>query len=403
MISLKDGIRSLVRIDFQGRVHKHFRGTGADERCQNEIKVLQKLEERGCPNVPRLLESNTEENYIVTTNCGRPVEDHISKKKSDSLFKELEDNYGIRHDDPEPRNVTYDDRLGRFCLIDFELAEILDIPSTKKKDKKHLTRLQWSSGSQQGRRHLTNQDSYLSCISRAEEKSQIADHGEALIPLEKALFAVSDGVGGNNGGEFASSLVLKSVRHLLEDFDKRKIGVKDCEMLLKQTNANVNYLAAQNTHAPNLSATFAGIFLNGKNIIWANVGDSRVYRYRDNKLTQLSNDHNFAFRQWKRGDISEMEYRMHPRRNQLFDCMGGGFEGISPEIGMEKWEPGDRYLICSDGIIDGLAERKLEYIMKYTEPKDDQTRISAICDELLSQAVSNDGSDDTTLVVLEIL
>ena len=85
MISLKDGIRSLVRLDFQGRVHKQFRGTNARERCENEIKVLKVLEERECPNVPRLLEAMPGENYIITTSCGKPVEDTISRKKSDSL------------------------------------------------------------------------------------------------------------------------------------------------------------------------------------------------------------------------------------------------------------------------------------------------------------------------------
>ena len=127
MKELKDGIRSLVRIDFSGRVHKRFRGTGSAERYATEVEVLKVLEKRGCPYVPRLLEEHPEEHYFVSTNCGQ-LASQISKAKSDELFAELERDYGVRHLDAEPRNVTYSPQLGRFCLIDFELAEILPDP-----------------------------------------------------------------------------------------------------------------------------------------------------------------------------------------------------------------------------------------------------------------------------------
>ena len=128
MKELKDGIRSLVRIDFGGRVHKRFRGTGAKERFATEVEVLKVLEKRGCPYVPRLLEEYPEENYFVSSNCGQ-LATQISKTKADELFADLERDYGIRHLDAEPRNVTYSPQLGRFCLIDFELAEVLPDPN----------------------------------------------------------------------------------------------------------------------------------------------------------------------------------------------------------------------------------------------------------------------------------
>jgi len=125
--TLKDGIRSLVRIDFYGNVHKRVRGTGAAERYAKEVEVLKVLAERGCPYVPRLLEEHPEELYFVSTNCGK-LADQISKEKADRIFKKLEDEYGVRHLDAEPRNITYSDKLGMFCVIDFELAEILPPP-----------------------------------------------------------------------------------------------------------------------------------------------------------------------------------------------------------------------------------------------------------------------------------
>ena len=127
MRELKDGIRAEVRLDWNNRVHKRFRGTDSDKRYANEVKVLKVLEERGCPYVPRLLEEHPEEVYFVTTSCGAPAT-NISKEKADSLFKDLEENFGVRHLDAERRNVTYDIKSGRFCLIDFELADILPDP-----------------------------------------------------------------------------------------------------------------------------------------------------------------------------------------------------------------------------------------------------------------------------------
>jgi|688.fasta_scaffold33185_9 hypothetical protein len=128
MQPLKDGIRSEVRIDFYGNVHKRLRGTAADKRYATEVKVLKVLEERGCPYVPKLLEEHPDELYFVTSNCGK-IADQITKDKADRLFAKLEREYGVRHLDAEPRNITYSDKLGCFCIIDFELAEILPSPS----------------------------------------------------------------------------------------------------------------------------------------------------------------------------------------------------------------------------------------------------------------------------------
>ena len=123
MHEVKDTARALVRIGFDGRVHKTFRGHLAKERFENEVRILRHLELMRCSFVPRLLEAFPDELKIVTTNCGTRV-DHISAEKMNELFGELEQ-YGVRHDDAFMRNVTYRNSDGRFCLIDFELATLL--------------------------------------------------------------------------------------------------------------------------------------------------------------------------------------------------------------------------------------------------------------------------------------
>jgi tRNA A-37 threonylcarbamoyl transferase component Bud32 len=124
MHEMKDTPRALVRIGFDGRVHKTFRGHLARERFGQEVRVLEYLEKRGCPFVPRLLESYPDELKIVTTNCGTRV-DRVNPERQRQLFAELE-TYGVRHEDPELRNITYRTTDGRFCIIDFEFATLLD-------------------------------------------------------------------------------------------------------------------------------------------------------------------------------------------------------------------------------------------------------------------------------------
>ena len=132
MLKVKDTLRSTVNLTFDGRVVKVYHGPNALERFNNEVRVLRYLETRGCNFVPRLLEADPTEPQIVTTSCGSRVE-RIDDERVKELFAEIEQ-YGVRHDDQDPRNITYRQSDGRFCLIDFELATIL--PETESKPAK---------------------------------------------------------------------------------------------------------------------------------------------------------------------------------------------------------------------------------------------------------------------------
>jgi len=124
MHEMKDTARALVRIGYDGRVLKTFRGHLAKERFDHEVRVLRHLEAKGCTFVPRLLEVTPESLKIVTTNCGRRV-DQLNAERQRELFAELEQ-FGVRHEDQDLRNITYRTSDGRFCIIDFEFATLLD-------------------------------------------------------------------------------------------------------------------------------------------------------------------------------------------------------------------------------------------------------------------------------------
>lgn len=124
MHEIKDTGRAVVRIGYDGRVHKTFRGPKARERFENEVRVLRYLEQKKCDFVPRLLEIDPELMKMTTTNCGSRVE-RLNEERMKELYDELE-TYGVRHEDAFLRNVTYRQTDGRFCLIDFEFATILE-------------------------------------------------------------------------------------------------------------------------------------------------------------------------------------------------------------------------------------------------------------------------------------
>jgi tRNA A-37 threonylcarbamoyl transferase component Bud32 len=123
MLQVKDTLRATVHLSFDGRVFKVYHGPNAKERFDNEVRVLRFLEARNCPFVPKLLEADPQKIRIITTNCGTRVQ-HLDEQRTKEIFAELEQ-FGVRHDDPDMRNLTYRSSDGRFCVIDFEFATIL--------------------------------------------------------------------------------------------------------------------------------------------------------------------------------------------------------------------------------------------------------------------------------------
>jgi hypothetical protein len=123
MLQVKDTLRATVRLSFDGRVYKVYHGPDAKTRFANEVKILGHLEARGCGFVPKLLEADPKKLQIITTNCGSHVE-HLDADRLRELFAELKP-FGVQHDDPDIRNVTYRQSDGRFCIIDFEFATLL--------------------------------------------------------------------------------------------------------------------------------------------------------------------------------------------------------------------------------------------------------------------------------------
>jgi PPM family protein phosphatase len=124
MIIVKNTERSCVQRAFDGLIHKRYRGHHARQRLENEVRVLEHLRIHNCPFVPRLIEVDRRNLTIVQTNCGASVQS-LADWRLKQLFAALRE-FHVEHGDCELRNVTYRATDGIFCIVDFELAAILE-------------------------------------------------------------------------------------------------------------------------------------------------------------------------------------------------------------------------------------------------------------------------------------
>ena len=253
-----------------------------------------------------------------------------------------------------------------------------------------------------GSRKPRNDDSWIVFSSDFSGATQLGETGEASVATCDLVIAVSDGMGGGNAGDLASALILERMAAIIpETFRAAASGffpdsIAHLQLALREVHEHINAVGSGMDDRRGMAATLAFAWFTPENMYLANVGDSRIYRSRDGKLEQISKDHNSAWGQWKRGEITEIQYRTHPRRSVLYEVVGGGHPQICPHFAAVPYEAGDRFLICSDGLIDGVWERHIsEELAADSPPK-------VACGNLLKRAIDNSGTDDTTLVVIRI-
>jgi protein phosphatase len=261
--------------------------------------------------------------------------------------------------------------------------------------------LRWAALTHSGSRKPRNDDSLITFSSSPTGAQNLAPSGCQSLARHDLVFAVSDGMGGGNAGDLASSLLLTRMSEIIpETFKIAASGFfPDCLSHLadaiRSVHEHINETAACD-HTRGMAATLALTWFTPENLYLANVGDSRIYRSRDGALQQLSRDHTSAWGQWKRGEIPEVQYRCHPRRSALYEVIGGGHQGVCPHFAAVPYQAGDRFLICSDGLIDGVWERHIAEALAAREAPAETAQ------RLLKRAVENSGVDDTTLIVLQV-
>jgi len=263
--------------------------------------------------------------------------------------------------------------------------------------------LQWAALSHSGSRKPRNDDALTAFASSPDGACPLPPSGHHSLAAHDLVFAVSDGVGGASAGDIASATLLQQMAQVIpETFKAAAAGffpdsLSHLSDAIQSIHAEINAIAADSPEKSGMAATLALVWFTPENLYLANVGDSRIYLSRDGTLTQLSRDHTRAWSEWKRGEIGEYQFRSHPRRAALFEIIGGGHQRICPHFAAVPYLPGDRLLICSDGLIDGLWERHISDALAATPCDPHSTAVT-----LLKRAINNAGMDDTTLIVITV-
>lgn len=133
---------------------------------------------------------------------------------------------------------------------------------------------------------------------------------------------------------------------------------------------------------------------------FCHVGDSRIYYLpREGELKQLTDDHTHAGWLHRQGKINEREARRHADKNQLQQVLGGKCRRIQPQIGSVGVEPGDRFILCTDGVVDGVWNRRIEELMRQPPPRFAELEPAR---RLFQDALEESGRDNITAVVVEV-
>ena len=266
--------------------------------------------------------------------------------------------------------------------------------------------IHWSGLTHVGRVRKNNEDVFLALAVDGREVRHLGKTGHASLAGSDFVFAVSDGMGGAKSGEFASRITADRVTRLFpRAFRLAAAGIGAgfndlLSELVTSIHQDLLKLSYSYEECAGMGATLTVCWVRPDWMYFAHLGDSRVYYLpAGGTLTQVTHDHSHVGWLRRQGQINEREARSHPRRNALQQALGAGHQFIDPHIGAVAHRPGDRFLICSDGLVDGLWDRQVDELLRTPGPVDGDPSLAK---RLVDEAVHNSGRDNTTAVVVEI-
>ena len=217
-----------------------------------------------------------------------------------------------------------------------------------------------------------------------------------LIDPDGRFFIVADGMGGHAGGQEASAMATKTVaQHLHDRWDSE---VDSVQLLTTAIEGANNAIVDEQMAKPSLAdmgTTVVVVMFRGDRWWRGHVGDSRIYRWHEEALEQLTADHTWVARAVLAGDMTQEQARLHPWRHVLMQCLGRP-ELESVEVYAFEVEPGDAMLLCSDGLTEELSDSNIAGRLA------SQHSLEDVAAELVAGAKAAGGRDNITVVLVQL-
>ena len=228
-----------------------------------------------------------------------------------------------------------------------------------------------------------------------EDSGSFTPHGALQ---HHALAAIADGMGGHRAGDVASAM---SVRVMEYEWDEttdmtKKEWLSWLEMAMLYANQKVYEYAQQHKEYEGMGTTLTAAVCIKDELIVGNIGDSRAYYYNydKNEIHQITMDNSVPAELYRAGQITLNEAENHPRKHMLTKAVGTN-PGVSADIYQTDWQPGDRLLLCTDGLTNKLSDELIQTILK---ENDDLQKAGQL---MIDKANELGGEDNISLVLVE--
>lgn len=212
----------------------------------------------------------------------------------------------------------------------------------------------------------------------------------------RVLAIVADGMGGHQAGEIASRMAVERIVHELSNLEQDLTPEDERERLMNallQANLEVYRYAEAHPECSGMGTTVVAALLRQSGGVTAHIGDSRLYHFGANGLSQQTEDHSLVQELIKSGQITEEEAVVHPQRNVLMRALGTD-KDVRIDLGEFTWEPNDVVLLCSDGLSNKVSVQEME---KYLQ---ESVTLQEKVDAMVQHALNAGGEDNITLIAV---
>ncbi len=230
-----------------------------------------------------------------------------------------------------------------------------------------------------GKKRKSNQDALVALLP---------EEGIAIPPL----LVVADGMGGHNGGETASRLVIDSFREVYIQLQPPLDAAKALRVCVERSHQTIREHAAKDSSLKGMGSTVTAAFLQDGRVDMLNVGDSRAYILRGGESVQISVDQSWVMDQVRAGKLTPEQARKHRKRNHLSMSLSANRPTITPILKQEFFQPDDILLLCSDGLWGVIPESLLWAAANEFDPQE-------AAEKLVTLANQSGGADNISVIV----